>query len=939
MQKFDARQTISRTALANLLGINGTELDDLLVAIDKEVNSPLRISATTPTADSKINFLSSEVEAADLAGKSVGPIAKSVVSFAATTIDFQTAATTGGTVDITFPNSTVGFYRRVAFSLRKDAVLEAVFSSESLTLGALPDPGTLFVEGAIPIGWLDLEATAASPGRFKTAGSSTNIIENKVGSSQRIHRIETLSYRQQEIEFSTSNDASTGNATISSPVTGIVRLTSGSLVSLAGIPALASGRFLIVENKTGNTIFVNNEDATATAANRIQTGTNSNISMPNNATLMFIYDSTSSRWQVAGGSGSGSGAGGTKNYLSAITTSQSTTPNTGNGDFSLGSTTGWSLGTIGTLANGLPTGSPTFGSGASGNLSISAISSGTLSGGYSLSYASSAATTQGNMLASDAFYIDNSDQGKVLTWKFNYKAQTNPSNGNWSGTNSNSFAVAVYDVTNSQWLSTSAVFGMTQSSGVGFVSGSFQTNITTTQLRLVVYNANASAGAITIYFDDFSVGPQTVVQGTPVTDWVSYTPTGGWTSNSTYVGKWRRVGDVMEIEAKISLSGAPNAANCTINLPSGYTIDSTKMDLTNTSPLGQVNLNKNASNSFVIGFAYYNNSTSVVIRHVRLSGGLYDAPNVDSTSPFSFTTNDTVQAIFRVPITGWSSNVQMSNDTDTRIVAAIISGTPQSSYTANTPIVWPTVNKDTHGAYNASTGAYTVPISGYYQINAHINATVTGNGALSAYIDGVIQVPEIAAVPTTLGWGGGATMVYANAGQVITVRWSTNWSSPGALLQGMTIQKISGPAVIAASESVFAAYETSSGQSINNSTDTTVIWNTKIQDTHNSMNTSTGIFTVPISGLYEVTVTNTFTSNSTGQRYITTNQTGSASNSYRGPTMQATSSGATGTLSLTRFKCLAGDQLNTQVFQNSGGSLSLSAAASQNYILIKRIGN
>lgn len=300
-QKFDARQMISRDVLSQLLGINGTELDDLLRAINKEFNAPLRISATFPTADSKLNFQASEVEATDLAGKSVGPIATSVPSFAATTIDFQTATVTGGTVSITFPNSTVGFYRRVGFSLRKDSTLEAVFSAESGTIGGLAAPGTLFIEGAIPIGWIDLEATAASPGRFKTAGSSTNIIENKVGSSQRIHRIESLTYNRQEIQFSVANDTATGsNASLSSFTSGIVRLTNGSLTSVSGIPAGSSGQSLIVENKTGNQITINNEETTPTAANRIQTGTGANASMPNNASFVFIYDSTSSRWQLTG---------------------------------------------------------------------------------------------------------------------------------------------------------------------------------------------------------------------------------------------------------------------------------------------------------------------------------------------------------------------------------------------------------------------------------------------------------------------------------------------------------------------------------------------------------------------------------------------------------------------------------------------------------------
>lgn len=187
-QKFDARQTISRDVLSQLLGINGTELDDLLRAINKEFNAPLRISASSP-ADSKINFQPSEVEAADLAAKNITPISSQIPSFVASTIDFQTGATTGGTINITFPNSTVGFFRRIGFSLDASGTIQAIFSAEAASLGALANAGTVFVKGALPIGWIDLEATAASPGRFKTAGSATNIIEHKVSGSNRVHRI------------------------------------------------------------------------------------------------------------------------------------------------------------------------------------------------------------------------------------------------------------------------------------------------------------------------------------------------------------------------------------------------------------------------------------------------------------------------------------------------------------------------------------------------------------------------------------------------------------------------------------------------------------------------------------------------------------------------------------------------------------------------------
>ena len=39
--------------------------------------------------------------------------------------------------------------------------------------------------GGLPLGWMEIEATASTS--FKTAGSSANIIENKVGADSRVH--------------------------------------------------------------------------------------------------------------------------------------------------------------------------------------------------------------------------------------------------------------------------------------------------------------------------------------------------------------------------------------------------------------------------------------------------------------------------------------------------------------------------------------------------------------------------------------------------------------------------------------------------------------------------------------------------------------------------------------------------------------------------------
>jgi len=166
-----------------------------------------------------------------------------------------------------------------------------------------------------------------------------------------------------------------------------------------------------------------------------------------------------------------------------------------------GTTTGFSLGNV-TLPSNFPSGVPTFGSGASGTLALTASSSSPLAGSYSLLYADSAATTAGNFVATDAFTVDLEGQAKVMQWKAFYKASVNPTNGNFSGTSSNSFGWAIYDVTNSAWIQPAGVYNMVQNSGVGMASGTFQTSSTGTSYRLVMYNGNASSGAISMQLDD-----------------------------------------------------------------------------------------------------------------------------------------------------------------------------------------------------------------------------------------------------------------------------------------------------------------------------------------------------------------------------------------------------------------------------------------------------
>lgn len=77
----------------------------------------------------------------------------------------------------------------------------------------------------------------------------------------------------------------------------------GALTSLSGITAVTGVQPLILVNKTGSDLIVKNEDATATAANRIITGTANDLTFKSLASLWLIYDLTAARWRVVGGSG------------------------------------------------------------------------------------------------------------------------------------------------------------------------------------------------------------------------------------------------------------------------------------------------------------------------------------------------------------------------------------------------------------------------------------------------------------------------------------------------------------------------------------------------------------------------------------------------------------------------------------------------------------
>jgi hypothetical protein len=81
--------------------------------------------------------------------------------------------------------------------------------------------------------------------------------------------------------------------------------------TIAGITAGNDGRLLTIFNRTGFTMQINNEDASAAVTDMIVTGTNADITIINKGIINLQYDATEQKWIVRSSSkGSVSGGGG-----------------------------------------------------------------------------------------------------------------------------------------------------------------------------------------------------------------------------------------------------------------------------------------------------------------------------------------------------------------------------------------------------------------------------------------------------------------------------------------------------------------------------------------------------------------------------------------------------------------------------------------------------
>jgi hypothetical protein len=553
---------------------------------------------------------------------------------------------------------------------------------------------------------------------------------------------------------------------------------------------------------------------------------------------------------------------------------------------------------------------PTDGTGGTATgLTLNASTASPLDGDATFELIQSAVNCQGKGVSYD-FTISDSDKAQVLSIKFDYNASStfttsNGTTGKYDGTTTTNagnsdLEVFIYDITNAKLIIPAGTVIVGKGSTNFTFTGTFQTAIDSNNYRLILMVATANTAGWTFKFDNVYVGRQATSIGPAISDWQSYTPTitsaTGTITNYTASGSWRRIGDSIVIHARLYFTGAVGTwTGPEISLPPGLAVDFTKLvnidgaltptvyrtgsariSVSTTNVAGKAVISETVGNKIRIG-AFFTNTSDAGSTSDPL--GTLSSTAIANNWPGSFANGDaiTIEDII-LPIVGWSSNTVQSADTDARVVA-VRAGRASSNQTLN-PYnsrvkieFFSTTSSgtfDTHGCFSSTQYQYKIPVSGYYRIVTQASFLNTNVQANSRFILSLIDdnSSEIARGQdyTTHATGSYFTLslnttLYLNAGSVVAVGVFTpsDYSANGIILDGnnrlsyLSIERVSGPAVVQATETVAARYTASGTLScaLNNPVPITLFSN-KTFDSHNAFTPSIG-YIAPVSGKYRAT--------------------------------------------------------------------------------------
>ena len=266
-----------------------------------------------------------------------------------------------------------------------------------------------------------------------------------------------------------------------------------------------------------------------------------------------------------------------------------------------------------------------------------------------------AANRQGEGCSYD-FTIYNASISKRLSISFDWKTSANYVSGD--------IGVYIYDVTNSTLIYPNVVNLPAFTSGkAGTPIQIFFNTTTSTSYRLIFHVQSISALAYTCNFDNVQVGPSSVMQTTPTSDWTSYTPTlSGFGTVISQSFFWKQQGDRLLVKG-YWINGTIAASLGIIPIPSGLNIDSTKVTTANTTAgagmfVGSVESNGTLQFTPIVTAVGTSTTQVYTGRDGNAANRLFP---VNASTQFG--TSQEMSISFEVPIAQWagsSTNISLS---------------------------------------------------------------------------------------------------------------------------------------------------------------------------------------------------------------------------------------------------------------------------------------